>query len=154
MTNGKQRYLGFMRGGDSGQSMVETALTFPILMLLLLAGAEFCRVAFAAIEVSNAAKAAVQYGAQNRATAQDSTGMQTAAANEAANLTGLTATPSTSCICSDGTASTCSNGDCSGSHIEEVLTVTTSATYDPLIHYPGMSTSFTLSGQAVQKVLQ
>jgi Flp pilus assembly protein TadG len=152
MANGKQRHRGVMRGGDEGQSLVETAVMFPLLIVLLAAGAEFARAAFAAIEVSSAAKAAVQYGAQNHSTVQDSTGMQTAAANDAADLTGLTATPSTSLICSDGTA--VSSTDCPGAHVEVILTVTTSATYNPLIHWPGLPTTFALSGQAVQKVLQ
>ena len=153
MPNSEQRYLGFMRGGDGGQSLVETAVMFPLLIVLLVAGAEFARAAFAAIEVSNAAKAAVQYGAQTQGTVLDSTGMQTAAANDAADLTGLTATPSTSYICSDGTAFSNST-DCPGAHVEVILTVTTSATYNPLIHWPGLPTTFALSGKAVQKVLQ
>lgn len=59
-----------------------------------------------------------------------------------------------SCICSDGSASTCLRTDCPTSHIEEILSVQTQTTFDPLIHLPGLPMTFTLHGQAIQKVLQ
>jgi Flp pilus assembly protein TadG len=146
--------IGALCDRDAGQSLVETALIFPLLIALLIGAAELARVAYAAIEVSNAAKAGVQYGAQNGSTASDTTGIQTAAANDAANLSGLTTTPSYSCVCSDGTASTCANTDCANSHIEETLTVNTQATVNPLIHLPGLPTTYTLKGRAIQKCVQ
>lgn len=157
MTNRKLQHGGVMmahRGSEAGQAVVEFALAMPLLALLLMGAAELARVAYAAIEVSNAAKAAVQYGAQSRATAGDTAGMLAAAQNDAYNLTGLTLSASTSCTCSDGTASTCLSTDCATSHIEAILTVTTQATFDPLIHLPGLPTTFTLGGYAVQKVLE
>lgn len=143
------------RGGDTGQALVELALMMVVLVPLLVGAAELGRVAYAAIEVSNAAKAAVQYGAQNHATAADTAGMLTAAQNDAFNLTGLTLTATTACICSNGTASTCLNTDCSTSQIEPILTVKTQATFNPLFQVPGLSLkTFTLHGSATQKVLQ
>jgi Flp pilus assembly protein TadG len=50
---------------ESGQALVELALMMPIMMLLLVGALALARVAYAAIEVSNAAKAAVQYGASS-----------------------------------------------------------------------------------------
>jgi len=139
---------------SSGQALVETALTVPLLILLLVGVAELGRLAFAAIEVSNAARAGAAYGAQNGNTASDTNGIATAAANDAANLNGLSTTSSYSCICSDGSSSTCGNTDCPNSHIEEILTVNTQVSFNPMIHLPGLPTSFTLRGQAVQKCLQ
>ena len=112
---------------------------------------------YAAIEVTNAAKAAAQYGAQSSATAADTTGMQTAATNDAANLTGLQTNVSKSCVCADGSASTCLNTDCTATTpnaIEQVITVQTEATFTPGIRLPVLPTTFTLHGTAVQKVLQ
>jgi Flp pilus assembly protein TadG len=140
--------------GDAGQSLIEMALTSSLLILILLGVAEFGRVAYAAIEVSNAAKAGAAYGAQNGSTASDQTGIATAAGNDAADLSGLTTTSSYSCVCSDGSSSTCGNTDCSTSHIEETVTVNTQVPFNPLIHLPGLPTTFTLKGQAVQKCLQ
>jgi Flp pilus assembly protein TadG len=140
--------------GEAGQALVETALIFPILLALLIGAAEFARVAYAAIEIANAARAGVQYGAQSGYTATDSTGIATAASKDAANVTGLVTTSSISCVCSDGTASTCANTDCANSHTEEILTVNTQATIDPLFHVPGLPRTYALNGKAIQKCVQ
>jgi Flp pilus assembly protein TadG len=141
-------------GNDAGQALVETALIFPVLIALLIGAAEFACVAYAAIEVSNAARAGAQYGAQSGSTASDTTGIATAASADAANLTGLTTASSYACACSDGSSSTCANTDCANSHIEETLTVNTQATFNPHIHLPGLPTTFTLKGKAIQKCAQ
>jgi Flp pilus assembly protein TadG len=125
-----------------------------LLIPILLGAVEYARMAYASIEVSNAAMAGVQYGAQDPTTAADTTGIQTAASNDAPDVTLGTTTTSTSCICSDGSASTCLSTDCSTSAIEKILTVKTQATFTPLIHMPGIPRTFTLHGQAVQKVLE
>jgi Flp pilus assembly protein TadG len=142
----------------AGQSLVETALLGSLLMALLLGIVELGRVTYAAIEVSNAAKAAVAYATQNGHTAADTTGIATAAASEAANLTGLTTTSSASCVCSDGTTppsgSCTTSGICSSSQVIETVTVNTQATFNPLIHLPGLPTTYTLKGKAVQECLQ
>ena len=139
---------------EAGQALVETALVFPLLITILIGSAEMARVAYAAIEVSNAARAGAQYGAQNGYTANDTTGISTAASNDASNLTGMTTTSSYTCVCSDGTASTCQATDCTNTQIEQTLTVNTSVTYDPLIHLPGLPKTYTLKGQAIQKCAQ
>ncbi len=138
---------------SSGQALIETALTVSLFALLLFGVAEFGRLAFAAIEVSNAASAGARYAAQAGA-ASDTTGIANAAANDAGNLTDLSTSSSYSCICSDGSSSTCSNSDCSTSHIEETVTVNTQVSFDPLIHLPGLPTTYTLKGKAVEKCLQ
>ena len=92
--------------GDAGQSLVELALTLPLLILILLGAAEFARFAWASIETTNAARAGVQYGAQTHITASDNAGMQAAALNDGVNLSGLTATPSHSCACSTAASTT------------------------------------------------
>jgi Flp pilus assembly protein TadG len=125
-----------------------------LLIPILLGAVEYARMAYASIEVSNAAMAGVQYGAQDPTTAADTTGIQTAASNDAPDVTLGTTTTSTSCICSNGSASTCLSTDCSTSAIEKILTVKTQATFTPLIHMPGIPRTFTLHGQAVQKVLE
>jgi len=139
---------------ESGQALVESAVAVVLLTTVLIGGAELARVAYAAIEVANAARAGVQYGTQNGFTASDTTGIQTAAANDAANLSGFSATASYTCVCSDGTASTCQATDCANSHIEQTLTVNTQATINPMIHLPGLPRTYTLKGKAVQKCVQ
>lgn len=142
-------------GKERGGALVELCLVVPVFAVLLVGAAEFARVEYAGIEVSNAALAGVQYGSQSADAAADLTGIQTAAANDAPNITlSPPATASVSCICSDGSASTCQPTDCAGSNIEQILTVQTQTTFDPLIHLPGIPKTFTLHGQATQKVLE
>lgn len=148
------------RDSESGQALIETAVALSLLIVLLLGAAEFARLAYAAIEVSNAAKAAVQYGAQNVVTATDTSGMQLAAQNDAFNLSTLTTTiAAPSCACVTNGASvpdTCSDTLCgtAGGYIAQTLQVTTSTSFNPLIHLPGLPTTFTLQGYAAQEVLQ
>jgi Flp pilus assembly protein TadG len=143
---------------DTGQALAEASLTMPFFLLVLLGAINLARAAYAGIEVTNAAKAAVQYGARNGASAADTSAIKNAAASDASDLRSLNTTVSISGICSDGTActgegSTCRSTDCSSSHIETILTVNTSTTYQPVFPWPGVGGGLTLQGHAVQKVL-
>jgi Flp pilus assembly protein TadG len=142
---------------SGGQSFVELALVMPIFVLLLVGAAEFGRLAYFGIEVSNAARAGVAYGAQNHITASDNAGMQLAATNDGANVANLSASGSHFCSCSGSGSSTCSSGDCSAgtdNRILEFVKVNTTAVVDPLIYLPGLPRSYTLTGQAIMRVEQ
>lgn len=156
MTNAKPRHskhlFEHLRSGR-GSALLEAALVTPMLATLLLGATDLAQVARTSVEVSNAAKAGAQYASQNGYTAQDSTGIATAAQTEAPNLT-ITTTSSYSCICSDGSASTCLNTDCASSHMEETVTVDTQTTITPVIQIPALPTSWTVSGKAVQRCLE
>lgn len=143
------------RAGERGQALVETAITLSMLIIMLIGATEIGRIAWATIQVTAAARAAVQYGDQSNAQAADSGGIQNAGYAAAPALTNLTIPPpTTTCVCGDGTAdAACDNTACPGSFMEQVLTVNTSATFDPIIHLPGLPTTYTLQAQAVQKVL-
>jgi Flp pilus assembly protein TadG len=142
---------------ERGQSLVELALIFPVFMLLVVGAAEFGRLAYAAIEVSNAARAGASYGSQNHITASDFPNIELAATTDAFNISGVTATAANSCACSSGGTITCSTAltSCpSPDRIIEYVQVNTSGTVDPLFHYPGLPTTFTLTGQAIMRVEQ
>jgi Flp pilus assembly protein TadG len=141
---------------ESGQSLIEVYVILPILMLILVGAVEMGRVAYASIEVMNAAAAGVQYGAQNPISAFDAPGIALVAQNDAADITLSSVTPSRSCICSTTPATGCAatGTACPGSNPETILTVTTQASFNPGFRLPGFPTSFTLQGKAVQKVLQ
>jgi len=140
---------------DSANSIVEVALLMPLLILILVGGAELGRLAYAATEVNNAAYAGATFGAKNHGTASDSTDIATAASNDAANVSGLAATSSISCTCSNGTAITCSNAasKCvTPARILEFVQVSTTASVSPMFNYPGLSTTWVLHGQATMRV--
>lgn len=138
---------------ERGQSLIELAVAAPVLALLIFGSVEVAKVIYASVEVSDAAMAGVQYGTRNPIAAADAQGIQNAASADASNLA-LNTTSSLSCMCSDGSASTCQPTDCPNSNIETVVTVQTQSTIDPLIHFPGLPDTYTVQGQAVQKVLQ
>jgi Flp pilus assembly protein TadG len=150
---------------QAGGAIVETALAVNFLAMFLLGSIEFGRVTYASMAVTNAAKAGAQYGAQGPAycTDTDNTttqngGIQKAAQNEAGwvysqNASSFQTTSSLSYICSDDTAATGLNTDCSSSQMERILTVTSTVSFKPIIHVPGTPTTYTLTGGATQKVM-
>lgn len=142
---------------ETGQALAEASLSMPFFLLLLLGAFDLARAAYTGIEVANAAKAAVQYAAQNSATAANTSAIENAAAADASGISALDTTVTMGGICSDGSACTgtggaCRSTDCSTSHIETILTVNTSTTYYPMFPLAGVD-GITLHGQAVQKVL-
>ena len=138
---------------QSGQALVELALTVPLLVIVLLGSVEIARVAFVAIEVTDAAKAAVQQGANSRANAGNNGRIHAAAVAGAPDITLGNSVVTKSCICSDGTASNCQSNSCGTANVEQLITVTTQTTFDPLIHVPGLPTSYVIQGHATQKVI-
>lgn len=143
---------------DIGQAFVELALVFPIFLLLLVGAAELGRMAFASIEVSNAARAGVAYGAQNHFTASDLGNIRLAATQDAPDITSMAPPNVTlSCSCSNGATITCANAgtNCvSPARIIESVQVKTSATVDTVFHLPGIPNSVTFRGQATMRVQQ
>jgi Flp pilus assembly protein TadG len=138
-------------GGESGQALVELALTIPILTLLLLGAAELARVAYAAIEISNAAEAAVQFATENPSTMNNTGAITLAAQADAYNLRGVTATPTAwHHTCSDGSTPD-SNYNCLTGNALTAVTIETSVVFDPLIHLPFLPTTFTLHGYATEQ---
>jgi Flp pilus assembly protein TadG len=142
----------------AGQSLLEFALTMPLFILILVGTVELARFAWAAIEVSNAARAGAAYGAQDHTTVDDVPGIKAAAANDAPDLTGLTVIPSKSCTCSTAPTTTlmsCSLSLCpSPAILLDFVHVNTSANVTPLINYPGLPTPFTVQGSAVMEAAQ
>jgi Flp pilus assembly protein TadG len=137
----------------------------PVFLLLLLGAVEIGRLAYASIEVGNAARAGASYAAQNHTTASDTTNISLAATQEAPNITSLTATTSYSCSCESvsgtvTTLSSCSNTvtnltTCpSPSRIVETVQVNTSASVDTAFHFPAIPNSVTMQGQAIMRVEQ
>jgi len=160
--------------GDSGSALVETALTVPVVLALLLGEVEMGDFAFRASEMSNAARAAAQYGAMNGGGFTDcsgtfaggscnaTSGMYQAAKKDAprtfATCTNFTVIASSTCTCSGGAACavgtpyTCASGN--GLPVVNV-TVNTSAQCSPVTSVPNLfSGAFSLKGYAQQQVLQ
>jgi Flp pilus assembly protein TadG len=138
---------------DSGQGLVETALTASLLVLLLLAAVDFGRAFYMVVELKGAAHAGAVYGSQYPT---DNTGMQNVAKANASDLTSTTsanfqATADWGCECSDGTNATaesggsCATPSCTGLNEIYYVTVTTTASYSPLVPWPGIPSTMNMS---------
>ncbi len=139
---------------DSAQAIVELAFVLPVASFLLVGTIEIGRLANTSIIVDQAARAGVAYGAQNRVTASDTSGMTQAAQDDASNISDLTVTASHYCTCADGTSSTCAPSDCSGSRILEYVKVDTQTQMHTLFPYPSLPRTFTVKGEATMRVSQ
>jgi len=154
--SGLLRRVGFCRS-LSGQSAVELAIVAPVLILMLLAAADFGRVFYLSVEVNNAARTGVQYGAQNSGDASDTgpTGkIVQAAKSDATDISGFSATASEFCQCPAGTSSVstvaCPTGTdpppCSDMRI--YVKVDTAATFNTIVSWPGIPSPVVVNGSA------
>jgi len=139
--------------GQRGAALVEIAIILPLLLLLAIGGVEIGRYANYANIAANAAHAGVQWGAQSLSTASNNTGMYNAAALDWGTATGLFASPSHYCQCSDGTASTCLSTDCPlPLHRILWVKVIVTGSLTSLLAYPGLPRTFTISKTAIMRV--
>ncbi len=141
-----------LHGDRSGASLVEFAIVAPIFLLLLAGIVELGSAMNQSIIVASAARAGVEYGAQNLVTAEDVSGMVSAAIADGGNEPGLSATASYACTCADGSASTCLDTDCSSSYRIVRVTVTATDAFAPFLTVPGAPDVFSLTQTAIREV--
>lgn len=141
---------------EAGSSLVEAGILAPVLIFLMLGAADFGRGYYVAEEVASAAHSGAEYAIQNPGNLSgDTTGIQTAAKDDAPNVSGLNiATPAWGCECSDGSSysASCASqpSGCSANWVYKV-TVTASASYAPLFPWPGVPSSIALSSSATMR---
>lgn len=146
MKNHRKRWQNAL-GLHEGAALVETALLMPVMLLLLVGAVDLGRAYYVAVEVASAAHAGAVYGVQN---ATDTAGMESAASLDAPDINGLTPVASYGCECSDGTSAVADcayTPSCSYNYVNYV-SVTVTATYAPLVSYPGVPGSLNLSSTA------
>jgi Flp pilus assembly protein TadG len=140
--------------GQEGGSLVELALTIPLLLLLLLGAGDFCRVFYTSIGLADAARAGAQYGSQDTIVASDITGMVNAAKQDAADIPGITVTAS-ECVCTPTTGiTTCGASYCTYSPKATYVVVDTQVAFKTLFTFTGIPSSLALSRKAVMQVAQ
>jgi len=168
----------FLRN-NSGSAIVELALTAPLLTLMMIGAAELGRIAYCAIEVQSAARAGAAWAVENAALASGYPNtVEQVAKNDVPNITELTfpTAPTVACVCETVTTSTdtpsynptSGTTGCGATVITgcttisstetqqtvEYVVVNTQAIVTTMFHYPGIPTSFTLSGYSQMRVLQ
>jgi len=123
----------------------------PVLCFLAAGLIDFGMLFYTTIELANAAQTGAEYGAQSNTRALDTSGMQTAAVNDAHDVSGVSATATHFCQCPDGAAANCLTGSCSGKSPRLYVKVTTQAAFTTPIPYPGLPYSTTLSRDATMR---
>jgi Flp pilus assembly protein TadG len=139
---------------ERGSSLVEFAIVAPVFIFLLVGIIEIGRYTFFAILVANAARAGVQYGAQNTFTAQDIAGMTNAALQDANPLPQMSASPSFFCETQAGAITPCpASGATPAPNSVYYVEVVTTGTFKSLLSYPGIPNNIPISGKAIMPVI-
>ena len=142
------------RHAQAGNSLIEMAITVPLLILLALGGTDFPRVFYASVELKAAARAGAQYGSHSLITAADTDGMIAAARLDAPNLKDVSVT-ATQCTCrATPSVATCAASQCTRGPNTTLVTVVASAPFQTIAPYPGIPSSLVLTGRAVMEVGQ
>lgn len=143
VASGLLQYL----SSEDGSQLVELALALPMLLLVLCGAIDFGRAYFLDIEVAAAAEAGAVYGLTNPS---DVAGMKAAALLNAPDIAGLAPTASYGTECSDGTSAVAAPGTAPscGITVVQYVEVDTTATYKPILYYPGLQSIFTLTAKS------
>lgn len=149
-------------GQENGSALIELVVTLSLLGIPLLLGIIYTSVLLSDyIQVTNAAHTGVIYGMRSSTYAEDTTGIVTAAQNDASGFgSNLTVTPSTYYVCSNNQGGTqyatptAAASACTGSagHALEFVQVIASAPATPPATFPGMPRTVTLSSTSTMEV--
>jgi Flp pilus assembly protein TadG len=148
------------RRGESGTSLIEFAVTAPIVVFLLVGLIEIGRFMFFAILAANAARAGAQYGAQDLTTVYDTSGITTAALQDGQSLPNWTSsgggiTVQQLCAVSGGAPTPCATLGTSGPPQNTIYYVSVQVTgvFNTLLNYPGLPNSVPISGSSMMRVI-
>ena len=138
---------------EAGIATAEMALVSPLLLLMFVVTADFGRVFYTAIALSNAARAGAQFGSYSVAQTGNTAGMNQAANLEAQDIGGgVTVSSQRFCKCSNGSSVNCTTGTCTGYGPPQVFVqVTASKTFTTLLSYPGVPNTLPLSRTAIMR---
>lgn len=140
---------------ESGTSLLELAILAPVLIFLLIGIIEIGRYMYFAVLAANAARAGVQYGAQNTTTALDKTGMQNYATLDGQSLSGLSA--SAQCyVSSNNVVTVCPTPPTTATPAPGAtyyVEVDTTGQFNSLLKYPGIPQAVTVKGKAYMQVI-
>src|SRR5437868_14140671 len=114
---------GQRRHRERGSAMIELALSVVLLLAIMTGVIEFGRMFYSAAEVANAARAGVQWAVVNPGHPNNFTAMQSAATDDSADVTGLTATATETCECDNGSSVNCTSGTCASGSVRTYVTV-------------------------------
>lgn len=144
---------------EAGTTVVELAIALPLVLLLLVGTIEVGRFAFFAILAANAARAGVQYGAQNLMTAQDTPGITNAALQDGQSLPNWTGPGggiivTQLCSVNGAAPQSCQvlNGSGPPQNTVYYVQVQVTGLFGSLLSYPGIPRWVPISGSATMRI--
>ena len=154
---GHASWLHFPRGlrrlicSNGGGAALEFAVALPVLILILIGAADFGRVYYMSLAVSNAARAGAEYGAWSSANSVDSVGQTNFAKQDGVEAGAITVTAQRACRCGS-TVAACTTM-CAGYGAPKVfVSVTASRIINLLLPYPGVPNNIVVARTATFRV--
>ena len=145
------RIAGLVRARD-GSAAMEFSIAAPVLAIIFIPLIDIGMGVYQQMQVQDAAQAGAQFA---MAHGWNSSAIQSAVTSATGLSVSASPAPSKSCGCPDGSSvspaacgSTCPGGRTAGTYV----TVGAQATYVPLLPYPTMGSSVTLSAQATARI--
>ena len=137
--------------------MIEFALVAPVFIFLMIGLIEVGRYSYFWIVAEHAARAGVQYGAQNLETAADAAanvGATDNAATSDAGISGWTATSSLVCTL-NGSPTTCpdTSTTTASPNLVYYVQVQVAGSEKSLLNYPGIPNTMSINVTAMQRVV-
>jgi Flp pilus assembly protein TadG len=130
------------RNPRRGGSMVEFAVTMPLLLLMAVAAGDFSRMFLESTSMSRAAASGVKYGAMDNRTSGEYATMQRLADNSASHVANAVATADRVCDCPDApkTWVNCLTTSCPNSYGQPraYARVGVAKTFSTMGYYPGI----------------
>ncbi len=146
------RRLAALLDADDGSAVMEFSIAAPVLAIIFVPLIDVGMAVYQQMQVQDAAQAGAQYAMRH---GWNSSAIQSAVTSATALSVNATPAPSKSCGCPDSSSvsaatcgSTCSDGQTAGTYV----TVGAQVTYTPLLPYPTMGNSITLSAQTTARI--
>lgn len=135
---------------EHASNLVEVSLLLPLLLVMVAGVVDLGRALYYSDALASAASAGAIYGSQ---APTDLTGMENTVDNDAAEVPQVTAAASYGCECQDGTgkSASCSASPSCSNGVVYYVTVTASSEFKPLVPWPGIPSSFTLSSSSTMR---
>ncbi len=127
-----------VRRSASGIAVVELVFLLFILGMILWGTTDFARLFYAAIKVTDGARAGAAWGVQSNGHTADGTGIEETAGHNASDLAGFTTSSSPKCWCDNGDVADCITGTCSEGIPQVWVEVHTEKTFEMLVNFPGI----------------
>jgi Flp pilus assembly protein TadG len=143
------------RSRQRGNALLELAVVAPLLLTLLFGVIDFSRAFYLTEIAAGAARAGTQYAVLSTSNSTNTTGMRTAAINNAGSVgsaNGFSATATNFCQCSGTTTNVSCSTTCGG-QLWKYAKVDTQLTYTMFFKYVMLPASITVRGTSTLRVL-